>query len=230
MPSDNIRTWGRENGFDVSDEGRLPTGLRAAFDTRDKIETADDADTEVITERPPTIAKASPADRIRGLAERAKRPPVKATRGAVKAKARVSVDKVVSGIWGAVGGFLETRSPAVGRTLSMQAPMVGMVLEDKVKNTIADKMLQPLARGAENSNLVMGLIGPPLLVQALTMRPDRAPQIIPMLRFAMRSWVQIAGDKVQQQAQEDKEFEEKYGSKIDEMIQFIVEPLFQQEQ
>jgi len=33
---EEMRQWGQDNGWDVPDEGRLPPGLRAAYDSRDR--------------------------------------------------------------------------------------------------------------------------------------------------------------------------------------------------
>jgi hypothetical protein len=114
MASDNIREWGRKNGFDVGDEGRLPAGLRAAFDSRiqNDVETADDAAPEETdnAERAPAVVKATNVDRLRGLAARAKKPPAKA-RGAAKTRPRVNVDKVISQVWSLAAGMATNLNP-----------------------------------------------------------------------------------------------------------------------
>jgi len=237
MGNDDIRQWGRNNGWEVKDEGRLPPGLRAAYDGRtgdsDPLittvtETSVDEDTEVTQELPPVFPKTTVVERVKGLADRAKRnaPRTKTGRPSVRSiKARISTEKIISGAWAAAASLVTNLNPAVGRVLAMQAPVAGMVLEEKVKDTILDRVLQPLARAADGGNTAMALLGPPLLVQALTMRPDRAPQIVPMLRYALRSWIAVAGDKVVQVQQEEKKFEETYGQDIDNMIMFLVGPL-----
>lgn len=230
MPSDNIREWGRTNGFEVPEEGRLPPGLRSAFDARIRDdETAVDAAPEVTDndERPPALVKPTTVERVRGMAARAKaaNAPVRGARSSKARKPRVSTEKALSWLWSGAASLANSFNPAVSRVMSMQAPMAGMILEDKVKNTIADKVLQPIARGLDSGNTAMALIGPPLFIQALTMRPERAPQIVPMLRASLRSWVVVAGSKIEAQVEEDKEFEEKYGKKIDEMLEYILEPL-----
>ena len=229
MATDDIREWGRKNGFTVGDEGRLPPGLRAAFDNRSDVETPDDGDTEdtvSIDERPPAIVKRTTADRVREIADRVKKTPVKGPgRPRSGSKSRVSVEKVISGAWSVAAAVVTNLNPAVGRVLSMQAPVAGLILEDKVKNTVADRLLQPLARTADGGNTAIALMGPPLLVQALTMQPHRAPQIIPMLRYALRSWVMVAGDHFDKIAEEEKAFESVYGERIDEMLRFIIAPL-----
>lgn len=225
MPNDDIRAWGRENGFDVADEGRLPPGLRAAYDGRSTTtETAVDADSE---EKTPAIVKATPVERLRAVADKVKKPaPRMAARG--KAKPRVSVEKVISKAWALAAGLATNFSPAMGATLAMQAPVAGAILEDKVRGTLVDKMLQPVARTVDGGNVALALIGPPLLVQALAMQPQRAPQIVPVLREALRSWIDVAGEKMEQQQAEEKVFADKYGARIDEMINTLLTPIYGQ--
>lgn len=219
--TDDIRAWGAENGFDVTGD-RLPSGLRAAYDSRSK---GDDEPTvvleEKIEERAPSIARPSTADRVRGLARKAREnaPRTKAR------KPRVSTSKVISKAWTMLSAATATWNQPMSRVFAMQAPVAGMVLEDIVRNTVVDTLLQPLARVSDGGEVALALLGPPLLVGALTMRPDQADKIVPMLRGALRSWIDVAGDKMSVIQQQEEEFEEKYGQKIDEMIGFILAPM-----
>jgi hypothetical protein len=111
----------------------------------------------------------------------------------------------------------------------MQAPVAGMVLEDKVRDTLVDRVLQPLARAADGGNVAMAIIGPPLLIQILTMQPQRVNQIVPLLRVSLRSWVQIAGEQMEKLEQEEQVFEDKYGKRVDEMIEYLLAPMFSTE-
>lgn len=228
MASDNIREWGRANGFDVSDDGRLPSGLRAAFDTRDEETPVDGAPEDTDNaERPPAIVKPTAVDRVRSLAERAKKnTPAKPVSRAARLKARVSVEKVISSGWALAASVVSNLNPAVAGVLAMQAPVAGMILEDKVKGTLVDRVLQPVARAADGGNVAMALVGPPLLVQALSMQPHRAPQIIPLLRQALRSWVVVAGDKLQAVQEENQRFEDTHGKNVDAMIGELLYPIY----
>lgn len=234
MANDDIRQWGRKNGYEVGDEGRLPSGLRAAYDSRENgstptdPETSADEDTEATQEIPPVFPHTSVVERVKGLAAKAKANSGRRTKSgrlSTRVRARISTEKIISGAWSAAASLVVNFNPAVANVLAMQAPVAGMVLEDKVKDTVVDRVLQPFARAADSGNTVMALLGPPLLVQALTMRPDRAPQIVPMLRYALRSWIVIAGDKVAKLQKEEKQFEDSYGKDIDEMVMFLVGPL-----
>lgn len=219
MAGENIREWGRANGFDVGESGRLPEGLRQAFDSRHETPVDGGSTTPEVTERPPAIVKPSTIDRVKGMAARGK--PAKTVS---RARTRVSVEKVVSWAWASAASVVMNLNPAVGRVLEIQAPVAGMILEDKIKNTIVDRALQPLARGMDGGSTAVALVGPPLLVQALSMQPQRAPQIIPLLRQSLRTWVAVAGDKLEKQQAENDEFEEKYGKRVDEMLEHILAP------
>lgn len=222
---DDIREWGSQNGWDVSGE-RLPAGLRSAYNNRDSTSYQDglsDADTEGAGERPPVVVKPTPAEKVRQAVERVRRsaPAKKAA-----SRARVSVDKLVGGLWSGLAGIVSNYNPPVSRVLAMQAPVAGMVIEDVVKGTLADRVLQPMARAADGGQTAMALLGPPMIMAAITARPDRAPQLVPLLRVALRSWVSVAGDKLEKIQQEETDFADKYGKQIDEMIEFFMEPMY----
>ena len=212
--NEDIRAWGAENGFDVTGE-KLPTGLRTAFIKANK--SAEDE------EKPPQIVRTGG---IRGAINRAKESaPVKKVS---KAKARVSLEGLITMGWNTLSAIMDNVNPPVARVLSMQAPVAGMVLEEEIRDTIADRVLQPIARASEGGRLAMALIGPPLLVGALTYRPDQHTKIVPLLRQSLRLWIDVAGDKLEKRMEQEKKFEEEYGKKVDEMIDWFMEPLVQQ--
>lgn len=223
---DDIRQWGAENGWDVSGE-RLPQGLRSAYDDSSNGDGPVDDDGPEIEERAPQIVKANPVDRVRGMVAKARdTKPRKAVRGKLS-KPRISVEKFISGAWAFLGTAAQSYHPPVARVLEMQAPVAGMILEDVVRDTIVDRVLQPLARGMNGGEVAFALLGPPLLVAALSARPDRANVLVPMLKQSLRSWVSIAGDKLEQIQKQEDDFEDKYGKRVDEMIEWFMEPLMQ---
>ena len=234
MATDNIREWGKQNGWDVADTGRMPPGLREAWrDSRDGSPTGEDGfidetvDDDSIQERAPEIVKPSARQRVQDMVSRAReqQAPRKAVRGKVLAKPRVSVEKLISGAWSFMSQAVQSFHPPVSRVLEMQAPVAGMILEDVVRNSIADRLLQPLARGMNGGEVAFALMGPPLLIAALSARPDKQAILVPMLRQSLRSWIDLAGDKLEQIQRQDNEFQDKYGKRIDEMIEYFLEPL-----
>ena len=182
-----------------------------------------DEDTGSPGERAPNITAPSPVDRLRSLAARAKKPAKKAA-GTRTAKPRVPVDKVIGWGWGILGRVFTAANPSVGRVLAMQSPVAGMILEDTVKNTVADRILQPIARTAAGGEIAIALLGPPLLVGAITSKPEMASVLVPMLRESLRTWIDIAGPKLEEVAKQEKEFEDHYGERIDAMIEWILQP------
>jgi hypothetical protein len=129
-------------------------------------------------------------------------------KGRAKARPRLPVDRLISRGWGAAARIVAPVSGATSRTLQLQAPVAGMVLEDKVRGTAADTVLQYAARGQEAGETVFALAGPPLIVAAIERaqgmdepaRTMRLAILVPMLEEALGLWCKIAGDKMQEAA------------------------------
>jgi hypothetical protein len=174
----------------------------------------------VKAEIPPKIP--SPlAVKAREMVSRA-RNTVKPTRKPKTPKPRVSVDNLIGMVWQGVAQITAPINLPVARVLDMQAPVAGMLLEDVVKDTVVDRMLQPLARMESGGETAFALMGPPILVGLLTSRPQLAPILLPMLRQALMSWIEIAGPKLEAVAKKEQKFQEQYGQRIDEMISYFI--------
>lgn len=141
-----------------------------------------------------------------------------------KVRQRVSVDKLIGTAWGILSQVTAPINLPVARVFAIQAPVAGLVLEDVVKNTIVDRLLQPIARVEAGGEVAFALLGPPVLVAAMTKFPERAPILVPLLRQSLRAWIDIAGPKLEHVAKQEAKFEEQYGQRIDEMIAFFVSP------
>ena len=126
---------------------------------------------------------------------------------------RVPVDRVVGVVWEALGRMFTPLSPPTGRCLQLQAPVAGLILEDVVKGTVADRVLQPLARAEEKGKKVLAVAAPPMLVLALEQAqglPDaqrlaREAFLVPMLLESLLLWDDVAGEKIEAQIQRDAE-------------------------
>jgi hypothetical protein len=164
---------------------------------------------QVVTpERPPrrpARARKPLRERLRGQQAKAgKRKP---------AHKRVPVDALISRGWELMGGLAGRVNPPVGKVLTMQAPVAGLVLEDVVRGTAADRVLQPLARAEERAEKVLALAAPPVLVGAIEAAqrlPEKEMQLrmailVPMLEESLVLWVRIAGDKVDEMAARELE-------------------------
>lgn len=121
---------------------------------------------------------------------------------------RVPVDRLISRAWDMMGGLAARVDVPLGRCLQMQAPVAGLIMEDIVKGTFADRALQPVARAEEKAEKGLALLGPPLCVVGLEMaqqmpedqRKLREAILWPLLIESMVLWDRIAGDKVEELA------------------------------
>jgi hypothetical protein len=88
---------------------------------------------------------------------------------------RVRVDGLISRGWGFLGAAAMRVDAPLGRCLTMQAPVAGIVLEDAVKGTFIDRGLQPIARVEDRAEKVASVVLPPLIVAGLEMA-QRLPE------------------------------------------------------
>jgi hypothetical protein len=176
--------------------------------------------------RKPRSSKAAPKGGFRNPFSRGKAKP------AGKKKPRVSTESLLGAVWRG-GAKLLTPLPPLQRTLRMQAPVAGMLLDDVVKGTIVDPLLQPLARLADQGKTVQALAGPPVFVGAIMAHQMRCAQaeveLNPLfmavategLRSSLMAWMDVAGPKFDEAMEREELFEAKYGQRVDDMIALI---------
>lgn len=167
-----------------------------------------------------TVARAR--ERLRNMV-----PVRKTSRGGVK-RPRRSVEGLISSVW-SLGARVASALPmpnswAVANVLAMQSPVAGKILEPVVKDTVADALLQPFARVAQGGQVTLALLGPPVLVAVAAAKPDSQPIVEPLLREALKAWLQVAGPAMIEKAKEEAEFQAEYGETIDGMIKAIFTP------
>jgi hypothetical protein len=183
-------------------------------------------------ETPPAKPKASARGKspagVRGLFSRGKAKP----KG--KKPPRVSTSDLLGSVWRGAAKLL-TPLPPLQRTLRMQAPVAGDLLDDVVRDTMIDPLLQPLARLANQGKAVQALVGPPAFVTAIMVHQMQRAQLDPPqdpnpffmaiategLRSSLMAWMDVAGPKFEQALTREKEFEEKYGQTVDDTMAFI---------
>lgn len=268
MPTaSDIRSWAREQGRDVPGRGNIPNDIREAYDAAhpgpngsgemprpdypdDEFETLfvdppEDAvfdESAMAEEKPrrPKAAAGSSRPRSSSGTPAGKRFWQRGKPGGskgAKKKPRVSTEDLLGSVWRGLAK-LATPLPPLQRTLRIQAPVAGLLLEDAVRDTALDTVLQPFARLAGQGKVVSALIGPPVIVTALMvhvqqraqMQPpqDPNPMVISVgteaLRSSLMTWMEVAGPKFEVAVRREKEFESKYGQSVDELIAFLLGP------
>jgi hypothetical protein len=148
---------------------------------------------------------------------------------------RVSTESLLGSIWRGAAK-LAAPLPPLQRTLRVQAPVAGLLLEDAVKDTVADRVLQPFARAAEAGKTLNALLGPPFFVTAMTLhtvqsaQQNREPSPLVMgiavegLRSSLMTWMDVAGPKFEQALAREREWEDKYGAQVDDFIAWLMSP------
>jgi hypothetical protein len=249
MTDAQVRDWARAHGMEVGARGVIPAAVREAHaaelalsggQAEDWAGTDDQppADAppplyfpempdqppgpEDMTEVPPAATPArggSRAGRRLGLPGRKKagKPARRKTR-----RARVPVDHVISDFW-RWGAGLARPLPATSRLLSIQAPLAGLMLEEAVRNTVIDSVLQPFARTGKNAELMWALLGAPAITVAIQLRPGDLPFMLPVLRSSLMAMVRVMGPRIKEALQEETEFEKTYGETVDAMIVFLLQ-------
>src|SRR5512139_972335 len=106
--------------------------------------------------------------------------------------------------------------------MEVQAPVAGMLLDQTMKDSVVDRVLQPVARAEQAAGIVAMLMGPVVCTALIEIRPDQAPKLIKELRRQMMTWVEIAGPKLEEIVQREKVAEEKYGADVDALMEDVL--------
>jgi hypothetical protein len=139
---------------------------------------------------------------------------------------RVSIDSVVSSAWGALAGILarQQRVLPVARMLQIQAPIAGMVVEQMARDTVVDRLLQPLARLNARGESIGALIGPPILVAVITAQPGLYDMLAPMLKQSLVSWMEIAGPQMEKAKKRAEKLQAEFGADVDTLVEMLFAP------
>lgn len=188
ISDDEIRQWAKATGRAVSDRGRISGELRTEYERM--AATADTAVPDGTITGRPIPPDDTPVQHARSEARPRKVQQSKGWRGRLwggqgagkapaKGKARpkaprVPVDKLIERGWDILARVAQPVNLPVSRVLAIQAPAAGLMLEDVVKGTVVDLVLQPIARAEARLEVVGALAGPPLLVLALQL-PHNQP-------------------------------------------------------
>jgi len=228
--------------MDVGDKGPVPKVIQEAYQARENDEAAtafpaDDrepapdtpSDEGVAVEQAPKVRSSGgdlgsrAREVLKGARTRKGSSGAKGTRATRTTRGpRASVEAILTGIYGAFAGGVGRVNPAVGYIMSVQAPVAGMLLEDTVKGTAVDKLLQPFAKNADRVRVGRALIGPPVLVAFMQQNPGKAAFAMPMLRRMLADYIDLAGPKIVEIQKREAAFEEKYGEEINKILETLV--------
>lgn len=239
------RRWANEQGMDVPARGPLSNEVMAAYNAEhDEGPDPDPGfpgfpvspDAPDVSEPGPPPAdltearpRAVKTPRGRGLAVLAGR--ARGTGGTKTGKAkrkgpvrgRVPVDKLIATGWRLLATAAKPL-PATSRLLTLQAPVAGLVLEDTIRGTVVDRLLQPIARAEEGGKAVFALLGPPLIVTMMQSQPAMFMLLLPALRESLLYWCEIAGPLMEKAVERETTFEGTYGKTVDDMIAVLFAP------
>jgi hypothetical protein len=143
-------------------------------------------------------------------------------------KPRISLEKFTSRGYAMLGRMVTPVSQPMARCLTAQAPMAGVILDDVARGTIADRVLQPVARAEDRLDKVFALTAPPLLVLAIDMTGQLPPKeaavrqafLVPMLRESLRISLEVSESYAGRMKAAIKR-DEKLDKQVDELIALI---------
>jgi hypothetical protein len=237
-----VRAVLREHGYEVPDRGRINAANMARY--RELVNTpgsdgepeppmdlgeydAGVTEADFPPEEPPAPGPENKPRRVRasrktGWRDRLAGGPVK-KKG--KRPARVPVDRLIERGWEILARLAEPVSLPISRCLAWQSPVAGMIWEDVIKDTVADRALQPIARAEEKAEKVVALVGPPVLVGAIQaaqglpedQRALRLAILVPMLRESLVIGVKVMGDKLEERQTRELEMGP-INARIDEIM------------
>lgn len=236
LPIHIIEAWDRDHPDDPYQpsprrdvNGTIPDGHDEDFSEGDLEALFDESAADVPEETPP---RKPPARKPAG---KSRLPFTRGGKGKPKPKAkkpRASTEDLLGGLWRAAAK-LAAPLPPLHRTLRIQAPIAGILLEDTVRDTVVDPLLQPLVRLTSVGKTLSALVGPPMFVTAIMLHSQQSavkgtpPNPVLMtvategLRSSLMAWCDVAGPKFEIALKREKEFEEKYGQSVDDMMAFL---------
>jgi hypothetical protein len=240
----DVRAWAKAAGEPVSERGKLPASLIERYEAAHNGTGDSPADDVIVVDLPdmapagsgtegqspgapaaepepgPRRQETPPQGRKRRLFER----PAKPTGTRARKPARVSLDSLVSWAWGLAGMAIQQfpNATPIGRILAIQSPVAGVIVDDLVKDTVVDHLLQPLARSSAKAEKAFALLGPPVLVGVISSRPELYEALKGPLKVSLLSWSQIAAPEMKKAERKAQEMAEQLGAAdIDGMLDFV---------
>lgn len=123
-------------------------------------------------------------------------------------KRRTPTDGVWMTIWTAAGAALvQTGADVpVGNCLQFQAPIVGGILDEAIKDTFVDVLIQPIAGSSKRLKAVSSVLAMPVLVGVMERSPQTAVMLEPLLRQAIREHLVAMAPVVKARKKADAEY------------------------
>jgi hypothetical protein len=103
---------------------------------------------------------------------------------------RVTTAETIEDVWAAIGGIAQRtgRHAPLGRYLQWQAPAAGEMLDQALAGSFVDRrFLQPAVKTRGRLDVLAAVVGPPAIILAIEQNPERASQLLPVLKSAIRS-------------------------------------------
>jgi hypothetical protein len=217
-----------------------PDGMDdSLFDTITAAEPPGDYDGGALADTGEAVPRGTPEPtaraRARGLAtrlgpgrRRGSRPRSGARGGRKASRPRLPVDDVIASAW-RIAAKIAQPLPPLYRTLRLQSPVAGRMLEDAVRGTVVDRVLQPLAQVSQVGEAAAALLLPPLTVTALAQpgvqaNPVVAQMLLEMLRHGLMAMMRVGGPKFAEQLAKEREDESAYGATVDALLGLILAP------
>src|SRR5258708_7843882 len=166
-PTTDVREWLRQHPRDRAPAGGGTPGGGRALSTGAPPPLDDDYDAGVTAADFPPDEPEKPASETKPRRVRTTRPRARSKLTAWltgeqdgkegksrKRFPRVKLDKLVERAWSQLAEAAPVLPPE--QRLDGQAPFAGLVLEDQLKGTVVDKVLQPVARAEEKAEAIGG--------------------------------------------------------------------------
>ncbi len=142
------------------------------------------------------------------------------------ARSRLPVDDVIASAW-RIAARIAQPFPPLYRTLRIQSPVAGRLLEDAVRGTVVDRLLQPLAQVSQVGETLAALLVTPIAVMALSTaqvqgNPVMMQAAIEAARHGLMAMMRVGGPKFAEQLAREREDEARYGADVDTLLELIL--------
>jgi len=249
-----IRAWARERDMPVNTKGAVSKAVREAYSAAhnggpvpgpDYPEGMTDADFDLaeavipdddMAEVPPlpvAAPKATSRMTPSKLSARFRRGRPSGKRKTKPKHPRVSTADLIGSGW-RIAAKVAQPLPPMYRTLRLQSVIAGPLIDDAVKGTMVDPILQPLARLSRAGETVSALVAPNLAIGAMAYHLHQTsgepnPVVMQacqeMLRYGLMAMMRVGGDAFAQQLAKDRADEQQYGTSVDELMAMILADL-----